>query len=153
MTLSTFSIYILTNLATEQLEPEESVFIEHIVVFNENHSFIIPIVTLIDRPYITADFEVGAKYRIYFYLVPGELTHIDTTRIELIGNGRQSVDFVLSKHSRKRFDRLGVYELVTLYFFRYTQNCEDYEVFCYECGGDDIQGVCGGRISSRKGLT
>lgn len=98
-------VAIITYQATEQLEREESVFIEHIVVFNEHHSFIIPIVTLIDRPFITADFEVGAKYRIYFYLVPGELTHIDTSRIELVGNGRQSVDFVLSKHSRKRFDQ------------------------------------------------
>ena len=77
--------------------------IEHIVLFNDVESFLIPIVTMIDRPFVRAEFEVGAKYRIYFYVVPGNLADIDNTRVELLGPRRQSVNFVLTKHSRKRF--------------------------------------------------
>ena len=81
--------------------------IEHIVLFNDVESFVIPIVTMIDRPFVRAEFEVGAKYRIYFYVVPGNLTDIDNTRVELLGACRQSVNFVLTKHSRKRYLTVG----------------------------------------------
>ena len=105
---------------------------------------------MIDRPFVRAEFEVGAKYRIYFYVVPGNLADIDNTRVELLGACRQSVNFVLTKHSRKRFLK-SVAWLLFNFDSRYTQNCEDYEVFCYECGGDDVHGILGGRLSSSLG--
>ena len=33
---------------------------------------------------------------------------------------------------------------------RYIQNCQDYEVLCYEFGGEDIHSVIGGRLCSSK---
>ena len=97
--LSSFDFNIL---ATEQLTLNESILIEHIVIFNDCESFLIPIATTIDRPFIQTFFDIGAKYRLYFYLIPEGLDDIDNTRIELVGPTRQVVNFVLTESSRKK---------------------------------------------------
>ena len=48
------------------------------------------------------DFEVGAKYRIYFYLKQEGRDDIDGTQVELIGQTKQGAKFILTKNLRKK---------------------------------------------------
>merc|ERR1712062_644289 len=78
-------------------------------------------------------FSIGAKYRIYFYLKKGQ-EDIDGTKLELVGQNNKNISCDLNRHLRKR----------------YIQNCQDYEVLCYEFGGEDIHSVIGGRLCSSQ---
>ena len=49
------------------------------------------------------DFEVGSKYRIYFYLKQEGREDIDGTQVELIGQSKQTVKFILTKNLRKKY--------------------------------------------------
>ena len=49
------------------------------------------------------NFEVGSKYRIYFYLKQEGREDIDGTQVELIGQSKQTIKFILTKNLRKKY--------------------------------------------------